>query len=88
MGRTGLDWLGGGKEGREVVGAASRIYCCVITLHSAGSTCQHAAAGDTNAAKAVPLSNKHAHYLSTRLDLNKRSLRLLLASFLLIRTSD
>lgn len=88
MGRTGLDWLGGVKEGGEVVGAASRIYCRVITLHSAGSTCQHAAAGDANAAKAVPLSNKHAHYLNTRLDLNKRSLRLLLASFLLIRTSD
>lgn len=88
MGRTGLDCPGGGKVGREVVGEASRIYCCVITLHSAGSTCQHAAAGDTKAAKAVPLSNKHAHYSNTRLDLNKRSLRLLLASFLLIRTSD
>lgn len=84
MGRTGLDWLGGGMERRGVVGAASRIYCCAITLQSDGSTCQHAA----NAAKAVPLSNKHAHYLNTGVDLNKRCLHLLLASFLLIRTSN
>jgi len=42
-----LGWTGWAVErkGGEVVGAASRIYCCVITLHRAGSTCQHAAAG-------------------------------------------